>query len=62
MTTHFLNTRSFKKDDPWTRWIARKGAAASPWSGQPFKSNAIRTLRLQMMRDIAEGKTPRRIK
>lgn len=52
----------FCKDDPRSLRIAKMGAAASPWSRVPYKTTAIRTLRLQMMRDIGEGKTPRRIR
>lgn len=58
----FINTRSFRKGDPWTIWTARKGAAASPWKRVPSKPAAIRTMRLQMLRDIAAGKIPRRIR
>ena len=62
MTSPFANDRTFRKDDPETRRIARMGAAASPWKRGPHKTTAIRTLRLQMLRDIAAGKTPRRIR
>jgi len=62
MSTEQSSYRSFRKNDPWTRRIARMGAAASPWKRVPSKPTAIRTLRLQMMRDIGEGKTPRRIR
>lgn len=61
-TDAYLKSRTFRKDDPWTRRIARMGAAASPWKRVPYKTTAIRTLRLQMLRDIGAGKTPRRIR
>jgi hypothetical protein len=52
----------FRAGDPRTVKIARLGKAASPWSRAPYKTTAIRTLRLQMMRDLAAGKKPRRIR
>lgn len=54
--------RTFKTNDPRTVRIARMGAAASPWKRVPYKTTAIRTLRLQMLRDIGAGRKPRRIK
>lgn len=57
-----ITPTTFREGDPRTLMIARRGKEASPWSRPPYKTTAIRTLRLQMMRDIAAGKTPRRIR
>lgn len=57
-----ITPTTFREGDPRTLKIARLGKEASPWSRPPYKTTAIRTLRLQMLRDIAAGKKPRRIR
>lgn len=59
---NLIRHTSFKAGDPRTLKIARLGKEASPWNRVPYNHNAIRTLRLQMLRDIAAGKKPRRIR
>ena len=57
-----VTSTTFRAGEPRTVKIARLGKAASPWSRIRYKTTAIRTTRLQMLRDITAGKTPRRIR
>lgn len=49
----------FTEGEERTCRIAKLGKAASPWSRIPLTSSGIRTLRLEMIRDVSKGKKPR---